>query len=83
MRRQRRLGRFQGGALHEEGDVVAGRYEIFSDEPAGFRFRLKASNGDVAVTSENYKTKKSLLEGLGSFRRNAASEKVDDLTLES
>lgn len=76
-------GRFQTGALHEEGDIVAGKYEIFADEPAGYRFRLKASNGDLAVTSENYKTKKSVLEGLERFRRNAASEKVDDLTLES
>jgi uncharacterized protein len=68
--------------MSRKRDTMAGKYEIFADEPAGFRFRLKASNGDVAVTSENYKTKKSVQEGLERFRRNAASEKVDDLTLE-
>lgn len=62
---------------------MAGKYEIFADQPTGFRFRLKASNGDVAVTSENYKTKNSVLEGLERFRKNAASTNVEDQTLDS
>ncbi|MFJ5694576.1 YegP family protein [Arthrobacter sp. NPDC093125] len=59
---------------------MAGKYEIFADEQGGFRFRLKASNGDVAVTSESYKTMTSVRQGIERVRRNAVTEKVEDLT---
>lgn len=59
---------------------MAGKYEIFADEAGGYRFRLKASNGDIAVNSETYKTRTSLDQGLERFRKNAATDKVKDLT---
>jgi hypothetical protein len=62
---------------------MAGKYEIFADEAGGYRFRLKASNGDVAVTSESYKTRASRDQGLERFRKNAATDNVDDLTQRS
>jgi hypothetical protein len=59
---------------------MAGKYEIFVDEAGGYRFRLKASNGDIAVTSESYRTRGSLDQGLERFKKNAATDNVEDLT---
>lgn len=58
---------------------MAGKYEVFADDNGGFRFHLKASNGDVVVTSENYKAKASALRGI-EVRKNAETDKVIDLT---
>lgn len=59
---------------------MAGKYEVFADKEGGFRFHLKASNGDIVVTSENYKAKGSVLRGIEVLRKNAESQKVIDLT---
>ena len=71
------LGRFCAcGAIQRQGDIMAGKYEIFADAQGGFRFRLKASNGDVAVTSENYKTMASVRQGIERVRKNAVTENI-------
>jgi uncharacterized protein YegP (UPF0339 family) len=31
---------------------MAGKYEVYKDKSGGFRFRLKASNGEVIVLAE-------------------------------
>lgn len=59
---------------------MPGKYEIFADETGGFRFRLKASNGDVTATSESYKTVSSVVQGIERFRKNATTVRVEDLT---
>lgn len=59
---------------------MAGKYELYPDQPEGFRFRLKASNGDIVMTSGNYKTKASAEQGLERAQRSAATTRVEDLT---
>jgi uncharacterized protein YegP (UPF0339 family) len=61
---------------------MAGKYEVYKDKSGGFRFRLKAGNGEVIASSESYKTKASALNGIESVKKNAASDTVD-LTEES
>jgi uncharacterized protein YegP (UPF0339 family) len=65
-----------------EGVIMAGKYEVYKDKSGGFRFRLKAANGEVIASSESYKTKASALNGIESVKKNAASDTVD-LTEES
>ena len=36
---------------------MAGKFEIYTDKAGEFRFRLKASNGQVVLSSEGYKSK--------------------------
>ena len=38
---------------------MAGKFEIYEDKSGEFRFRLKASNGQIILASEGYKAKKS------------------------
>ncbi|GAA1348576.1 hypothetical protein GCM10009636_03910 [Arthrobacter koreensis] len=42
--------------------VMAGKFEVYQDKAGGFRFRLKAGNGEVIASSESYKSKASALK---------------------
>ncbi len=48
---------------------------------AGFRFNLKAGNGEIIATSETYASEKSCIRGIESVRANCASE-IEDQTVE-
>ena len=61
---------------------MAGKFEVCKDKSGGFRFRLKAGNGETIASSESYKTKASVLNGIESVKKNAGSDVVD-LTKES
>lgn len=54
---------------------MAGKFELYRDKAGEFRFRLKASNGQIILTSEGYKTKASAEQGVASVRKNAADAK--------
>lgn len=59
---------------------MAGKFELYEDKSGGFRFRLKAGNGEIIATSESYKTKASAENGIESVKSNAPEAKVDDQT---
>lgn len=50
---------------------MAGKFEIYKDKAGEFRFRLKASNGQIVLSSEGYKTKASAKNGIQSVQTNA------------
>jgi uncharacterized protein YegP (UPF0339 family) len=60
---------------------MAGKFELYEDKSGGFRFRLKAGNGEVIATSESYKTKAGALNGIESIKTNAPGANVDDQTV--
>jgi uncharacterized protein len=49
---------------------MAGTFEIFKDKKGEFRFRLKASNGEIILASEGYKAKTGVKNGVKSVRTN-------------
>ena len=53
---------------------MAGKFEIFEDKASEFRFRLKASNGEVILASEGYKQKAAAENGIESVKANAPSD---------
>jgi uncharacterized protein YegP (UPF0339 family) len=59
---------------------MAGTFELYEDKSGGFRFRLKAGNGEVIAVSESYATKASALNGIASVQKNAPTATVDDQT---
>lgn len=59
---------------------MAGKFEVYKDAAGKFRFRLKASNGQVIATGEAYESKASALNGIESVRKNAADAALDDQT---
>lgn len=59
---------------------MAGKFEVYTSKNGEFRFRLKASNGQIIASSEGYKSKAACMNGIESIRRHAPSAKVDDQT---
>ena len=47
------------------------KFEIFLDKAGEYRFRLKATNGQIIATSEGYTVKAGCLNGIESVRKNA------------
>ncbi len=52
------------------------KFEVYTDKKGGFRYRLKATNGQIIAVGEAYKAKKSCLGGIESVRKNAANGKI-------
>lgn len=52
------------------------KFEIYEDKAGEFRFRLKATNGEVIAQSEGYKAKASCKNGVESVVKNAADAEV-------
>lgn len=57
--------------------TVAGKYEVYQDKSGGYRFRLKAGNGETIASSESYTTKAAALGGIESVKKNTDSQVVD------
>lgn len=58
-----------------------GKFQI-SETNKGYRFNLKASNGEIIATSEVYASKRACLDGIESVKNNAPVAKVEDQTEE-
>ena len=54
------------------------KFEVYTDKAGEFRFRLKATNGQVIAVSEGYKAVASCLNGIESIRRNAPTAEIVD-----
>ena len=54
------------------------KFEIYTDKAGEFRFRLKATNGQIIATSEGYKKIASCLNGVESVKKNAESPVVTE-----
>ena len=51
-------------------------FEVYTDKAGEFRFRLKATNGQVIAVSEGYKAIASCLNGIESVKKNAPEAEV-------
>lgn len=52
------------------------KFEVYKDNKGEYRFRLKATNGQIIATGEGYAAKASCLNGVESVRRNAPDAPV-------
>ena len=52
------------------------KFEVYTDKAGEFRFRLKATNGQIIAVGEGYKALSSCLNGVESVRKNAADSKI-------
>jgi len=55
-------------------------FEIYQDAPGKFKFRLRATNNEIVVIGEGYKTKSECINGINALKEhhNAA---IKDLTI--
>jgi len=52
------------------------KFEIYKDKAGEFRFRLKATNGQIIAVSEGYTTMNSCENGIASVKKNAADAEI-------
>jgi len=52
------------------------KFEMYEDKAGEFRFRLKATNGQIIAVSEGYTAKASCLNGIESVKKNAAEAEI-------
>ena len=52
------------------------KFEIYKDKAGEFRFRLKATNGQVIAVSEGYKAMASCENGIESVKKNSADAAI-------
>ena len=50
------------------------KFEVYTDKKGEYRFRLKATNGQIIAVSEGYKAISGCLIGIESVKKNADSE---------
>jgi uncharacterized protein YegP (UPF0339 family) len=63
---------------------MAAKFEITQRKNGDFQFNLKSANGQVILTSQGYKSKKTCLEGIDSVKRNSAvAERFEKKVTES
>lgn len=55
---------------------------VVREVSTGYKFDLKATNGQVVASSEVYKSKASCLKGLESVRKNAPVANLENQTVE-
>lgn len=60
-----------------------GKFVMGPTKNGGFRFNLKAGNGEIIATSETYSTNSACKAGIESVRKNAVAAKLEDQTVEN
>jgi uncharacterized protein YegP (UPF0339 family) len=55
---------------------MAGKFEVYQDRAGKYRFRLKASNGQVVASGEAYETKAAARKGCESVQNAAAGASI-------
>lgn len=52
------------------------KFEVYTDKAGEYRFRLKATNGQVIAVSEGYKALASCMNGIESVKKNAVDAEI-------
>lgn len=53
------------------------KFEVYKDKAGEFRFRLKATNGQVIATGEGYKALAGCMNGIESVKKNAPDAEIE------
>ena len=53
------------------------KFEVYTDKAGEFRFRLKATNGQIIAVSEGYKAMAGCLNGIESVKKNAPEAPIE------
>ena len=54
------------------------KFEVYKDKAGEFRFRLKATNGQIIATGEGYKAMAGRKRGIESIQKNADDANIID-----
>lgn len=57
---------------------MAGKFEVYPDASGKYRFRLKASNGEIVASGQAYSTKAAAKKGCESVQNAATGASIVD-----
>ena len=78
VRKNGQVAGIEGQAVEGFEKVKHPKFEVYADKKGEFRFRLKATNGEIIATSEGYKSKPSCLNGIESVKKNVVDAPVTE-----
>ena len=64
--------------VEDHAHVKHPKFELYEDKSGEYRFRLKATNGEIIGTSEGYAAKASCQNGIASVQKNAADAEITE-----
>ena len=76
VRRNAVEAKLEDQTVEDFAKVTHPKFELYVDKAGEFRFRLKATNGQIIATSEGYKAMKSCLNGIESVKKNAVDATI-------
>ena len=76
VRRNSAKANFEDQTVENPEKAKCPKFEMYTDKAGEFRFRLKATNGEIIAVSEGYKAKASCLNGIESVKKNAPEAPV-------
>ncbi|OPX72417.1 MAG: hypothetical protein A4E38_00596 [Methanoregulaceae archaeon PtaB.Bin108] len=59
--------------------MATGKFEVYVDKAGKYRFRLKASNGEIIAVGESYSSKSACMNGIESVKKNAATAVIEEV----
>lgn len=59
--------------------MATGKFEGYVDKAGKYRFRLKASNGEIIAVGESYSSKSACMNGIESVKKNAATAVIEEV----
>ncbi|GAA4922319.1 hypothetical protein EV188_103588 [Actinomycetospora succinea] len=57
---------------------MAGKFEVYEDKAGKYRFRLKASNGQIVASGEAYETRAAARKGCESVQKAADGAPIEE-----
>lgn len=60
-----------------------GKFEIYKDTQGEYRFRLKARNGEIILSSEWYSSKEACYHGIESVKENSSKKEAFEIKASS
>lgn len=76
VRKNAPLAGVQDQTVEKYKPVSNPKFELYQDKGGEYRFRLKATNGQIIAVSEGYVAKASCLNGIESVQKNAADAQI-------
>lgn len=58
---------------------MASKFELYTDKAGKWRFRMKAANGEIVLSSEAYENKQSALNGIKVIKKDSPTAMIDEL----
>lgn len=71
------LNKIEDLTLENPEKITNPKFEIYQDNAGGFRFRLKASNGQIIASSDDFKQKEDCLKVINLIVKEAKKASIE------